>query len=108
MVRRCASWAFGLALIVALGFALAHACVLQGPGASTGFSTPCGPASPAITAGGESIAVLTVDVILPAGSAGAAVAIGCRASQESAASVILPAAPAAFPPLRHRPPPPHS
>ncbi len=46
MVRNCASFAFGLALIVALGFAMAHANPLKAPGGSTGFSTPCEPASP--------------------------------------------------------------
>jgi len=53
VVRKCASFACGLALIVALGFAMAHAQPLKAPGGSTGFSTPCEPASPAFKATSE-------------------------------------------------------
>src|SRR5260370_31880585 len=51
MVRKCASFAFGLALIVALGFAMVHA--LKIPGAFTGFSTPCEPPSAMFKAADE-------------------------------------------------------
>src|SRR4051794_2197328 len=61
MVRKCATFAFGLALIVALSFAMAHAHPLKAPGGSTAFSTPCEPASPAFKATSESKLVSTID-----------------------------------------------
>src|SRR5215470_16647686 len=60
-VRKFANFAFGLALIVALGFAMAHGHPLKAPGGSTGFSTPCLPASPAFNATNESKVVSTID-----------------------------------------------
>jgi hypothetical protein len=106
MVRKCASVAFGLALIVALGFAMAHA--LKTPGASTGFSAPCEPASPAFKAASELKAVSTIDSTYAAENAEASAGIVRRSCVETVARAILPPAPRAFPPLFHRPPPANS
>ena len=71
MVRKCASFAFCLVLIGALGFAMAHAHPLKAAGGSTGFSTPCGPAAPAFKAASESGVVSTIDSTFAAENAGA-------------------------------------
>jgi hypothetical protein len=108
MVRKCASFVFSLALIVALGFAMAHAHGLKVPGASIGFSAPCEPASPAFKAGGESKAVSTIDSTNAAENAEAPAGVARRSRVETVARMILPPAPRAFPPLLHRPPPANS
>ena len=108
MVRKCASFAFGLALIVVLGFAIARAHALKIPGASTGFSTPCEPASPAFKAASESKAVSTIDATYAAENAEARAGVVRRSYVETVARAITPPAPRAFPPLFHRPPPANS
>jgi hypothetical protein len=108
MVRKCASFAFGFALIVLLGFAMAHAHALKIPGASTGFSTPCEPASPTFNAASEAKAVSTIDSTYAAENAEVSAGVVRRSYVESVAPAILPPVPWAFPPLFHRPPPAYS
>src|ERR1039458_2017331 len=105
MVRKCASFAFGLALIVALGFAMAHAHPLKTPGGSTGFSTPCEPASPAFKATSESKVVSMIDSTFAAENAGAPRGVARGPGGDAASRSIPPQAPVAYPPLLHRPPP---
>src|SRR5262245_20090546 len=69
MVRKFASFAFGWALILALGFAMAHAHPLKAPGSSIAFSNPCLPASPAFKATSESKVVSTIASTFPAENA---------------------------------------
>ena len=108
MVRKFANVAFGLALIVALGFAMAHAHPLKAPGGSTGFSTPCLPASPAFKAAGESKAVSTIDSTFAAENAAVPERVVPGSRVETVARAIpLPAA-LAYAPLLHRPPPSNS
>ncbi len=106
MVRKCASFAFGLALIVALGFAMAHALKLRE--ASTGFSAPCEPASPVFKAASELKAVSTIDSTYAAENAEAFAGVVRRSHVETVARAITPPAPRAFPPLFNRPPPANS
>jgi hypothetical protein len=108
MVRKCADVAFGLALIVALGFAMAHAHALKTPGASNGFSAPCEPASPVFKAASELKAVSTIDSTYASENAEASAGVVRRFCVETVARAILPPAPRAFPPLFHRPPPANS
>ena len=108
MVRKCASFAFGLALIVALGFAMAHANPLKAPGGSTGFSTPCEPAPPSFKATSESKVVSTIDSTFAAENAGGPAGVVRGSRVEAVSRPILPPAPAAYPPLLHRPPPANS
>ena len=108
MVRKCASFAFGLALIVALGFAMAHARPLKASGGSTGFSTPYEPASPAFKATSEAKLVSTIDSTFAAEKAGAPAGVVGGSSVEAVSRSIPPQAPGAYPPLLHRPPPANS
>lgn len=105
MVRKCATFAFALALIVALGRAVSHTHPLKAPSASTGFSTPYEPALPSWKAAGESPVASTFDSTFAAANA-AVPAVVLRASRpETVSQPIPPPAPADFPPLFHRPPP---
>jgi hypothetical protein len=108
MVRKCAIVAFGLALIVALGFAMAHLHALKTLGASTGFSLPCEPASSVFKAESESKAVSTIDTTYAAENAEASAGVVRRSCVETVARALLPPAPWAFPHLFHRPPPAYS
>ena len=108
MVRKCASLAFGLALIVALGFAMAHPHALKISGASTGFSAPCTPASPVFKAASELKAVSTIDSTYAAENAEVSTGVVRRSCVETVARAITHPAPRAFPPLFHRPPPANS
>ena len=108
MVRKCASIASGLVLIVALGFAMAHAHTLKVPGGSTGFSTPCEPASPAFRAASGSKAVAAIDSILAGENAGAPAGVVRGSRVEAVSRSLPPPAPGAYPPLLHRPPPANS
>jgi len=105
VLRKCASFAFGLALIVALGLAMAHAQPLKAPGGSTGFSTPCEPASPSFKATSESKVVSTIDSTFAAENAGAPASVVRGSRVEAVSRSIPPPAPWAYPPLLHRPPP---
>ena len=105
MVRKCANFAFGLGLVVALGFAMAHAHPLKAPGGSTDFSTPCEPASPAFKATSESKVVSTIDSTFAAENAGAPAGVVRGSRVEAVSRSIPPPAPGAYPPLLHRPPP---
>ena len=108
MVRKCASFAFGWALIVALGFAIAHSHALKIPGASNGFSAPCEPASPVFKAASALKAVSTIDSADAANNAEVSAGAVRRSCVETVARVITPPASRAFPPLFHRPPPANS
>lgn len=107
MVRKCASFAFGLALIMALGFAMAHAHPLKAPGDSTGFSTPCEPALPTLKATGEA-KVVSIDLNFAAGSAEAAAGLVKGSHLEALWRPIPCPAPWTYAPLWHRPPPANS
>ena len=108
MVRKFASFAFGLALIVALGLAMAHAHPLKALGDSTGFSTPCLPASPAFKATSESKVVSTIDSTFATENAETAVCAVPGPRVATVARVISSPAPRVYPPLFHRPPPANS
>jgi hypothetical protein len=108
VLRKCLSIAFGLALIVALSFAMAHAHTLKSPGASIGFSAPCEPASPLFESASEFNAVSTTDSTCAAEYAEVSAGVGKRTSVEAVARAILPPPALAFPPLFHRPPPANS
>jgi hypothetical protein len=108
VLRKCLGIAFGLALIVALGFTMAHAHALKSPGASIGFSAPCEPASTLFAAASELNAASTADSTCAAENAEVSAGAGKRASVEAVAWAILPPPPLAFPPLFHRPPPANS
>jgi len=104
MLRKAASLAFGLALIVALGFAFLRAKPPKVPH-SVGFSTPCEPASPALKAADDSKAVSRIDSTFAAENAGAPDRIARKSRVETVATTIPPPAPQTFPPSLHRPPP---
>ena len=106
MVRKCASFAFGLALLVALGFVMAHA--LKIPGASTGFSAACEPASPVFKAACELKTVAPIDSTYAAQNAEASAGVARRSHVGTVARAVPPPAPRAFPPLFRRPPPANS
>jgi len=108
MVRKCARFAFGLALVVVFGFAMAHAHALKVPGASIGFSTPCEPVSPAFKAASESKTVSTVDSTYAPENAEGPGGVVRGYCVETVARATAPPAPRAFPPLFHRPPPANS
>lgn len=108
VVRKCASFAFGLALVVALGFEMTHPHPLKASSVSTGFSTPCVPASPAFKATSESKVASTFDSTFAAETAGAPARVGRASRVEPVSWPILPPALAAYPPLLHRPPPTNS
>src|SRR5215831_17719431 len=99
VVRKCASFVFGLVLIVALGFAMAYAHSLKVPGASTGFSAPCEPASSAFNVAGESKAVSMIDATFDAENTEAPAGVGRRYRVETVAQQMPPAVPWVFPPL---------
>jgi hypothetical protein len=61
MVRKCASLAFALVLIAALGFGTAHAKPLKVPCTSNSFSALCEPASRVFKVAGESKSALPVE-----------------------------------------------
>ena len=105
MVGKWASYAFGLMLIVALGFGLAHAKPLKAPGASTGFSTPCELVSPAFKATSESKVVSAIDSIFVAKNAGAPTGLVRESRLETGQGWIPLPPPGTYPPLFHRPPP---
>ncbi len=108
MVRKFASFALGLALIVALGFATAHAYPLKAPGGSIGFSTPCLPTSPAFKAASESKVVSTIDSTFAAENAETPGCVMAGSRVETVSRAIPPPGPRAYPPLLHRPPPANS
>jgi len=108
MVRKWASFALGLALIMALGFAMAHAHTLKTPGAPTSFSVPCEPASLVFKVASELKAVSPIDSTCAAEKAEASAAIARVSYLETVARAIPPPAPRAFPPLFRRPPPANS
>jgi hypothetical protein len=105
MFRKSVSFVLGLALIVALGLAIARAEALKAS-ASLRVSVPCEPASPGIkTPAGESVVVLTVEASFATESLNLPAAVARRSQIEMVARAISPPAPLAFPPLLHRPPP---
>jgi hypothetical protein len=108
MVRKFGSFAFGWALIVALGFAMAHAHPLKAPGGSINFSAPCLPVSPAFKATSESKVVSTIDSTFAAENAEAPACVVPGSRVETVLRAIPLPAPHAYPPLLHRPPPPNS
>ena len=108
MVRRCVGLALGLALIVALCFAMVHPHPLKVPGGSTGFSIPCEPASPVFKATSESNVVSTIDSTFAAENVGAPDGVVRASRVEAVSRSIPPQAPGAYPPAFHRPPPANS
>ena len=108
MVRKCASFAFGLVLVGALGLAMAHTHPLKAPGGSTNFSTPCEPASPAFKTTSESKVVSTIDSTFATENAGAQAGVVREPRIQAVSWSIPPQAPGAYPPLLHRPPPANS
>jgi hypothetical protein len=97
----------GLALSVALSFALAHARPLKRP-VSDGFSAPCEPASPAFKAAGESKEVSKLDSASAAEHTTALAGVVRSHRAENLTQTAPLPAPAVFPPLLHRPPPANS
>jgi hypothetical protein len=108
MFRKCASFAFGLALMVAVGLALARSHALKIPSGSNGFSASCEPASPLFKAASELQAVSTIDATYTPESANASPGVVRKSCLEMVARANTPPAPWAFPPLFHRPPPANS
>jgi hypothetical protein len=108
VVRKFASFAFGLALIVAFGFAMAYAHPMKTPGGSTGFSTPCLPTSPSFKSTSESKVVSTIDSTFAAENAETPACVVPGSRVETVSRAIPPPAPRAYPPLLHRPPPANS
>jgi hypothetical protein len=108
MVRRCARFAFALPLIMALGWAMAHAHAQKFPDASIRFSAPCEPASPAFKAADQSKAVSKIDGTFQAANGKAPAGLIRSARFGTVARAIPPPAPGTFPPLLHRPPPANS
>src|SRR5258708_39552617 len=105
MIRKCASFAFALPLIMALGVAMAHADAHKFPDASLRFSAPCEPASPAFKAADQSKAVSRIDSTFHAENGEAPAGVMRRARFGTFARAIPPPAPRTFPPLWHRSPP---
>ena len=103
-MRKGVSFAFGVALIVALGYAVSHAHALK-VSDSIGFSAPCAPASQSFKAAAEAKHVSTTDSTFAAKRAGASAVVARTSGLATAAWAILLPAPQAFPPLLHRPPP---
>jgi len=108
MLRKWASIAFGLAVVIALGIAMAQACPAQPLGSASGFSSPCEPASPAFQAASATIAVSTLDSTYALESVAGAVCLVGRHGGVAAERAAVPPAPRTFPPLFRRPPPQHS
>ena len=107
MVRKCMSVVV-LALLVALGFAMAHSHALKIPGASTGFSAPCEPAPRVFKVASQLKADSAIDSSYVAENAEASAGVARRSYVETVARAITTSAPRAFPPLFHRPPPTNS
>lgn len=108
MVRRCASFALGLALIMALWFAMAHVPHRKITDHSNGFSAPCESTPTVAETVYEAIAVPTIDATCPSGITEAAVNFAQRFCIDPISRTFPAPAPRAFPPLLHRPPPKNS
>jgi hypothetical protein len=108
MGRKCASIAFGLALIVALGLVTVRAQALPKPVGTAGFSSPCEPAPPAFQAASDPQPVSTIDPAPATEDAGASTAAVRAFRVEAVPRLIPPQASAAYAPLWHRPPPANS
>ena len=105
MVRRCAAFVLGLALIAAIGFAMSHAHPLKAPGTSIGFSVPCEPATPAFQAASDTNVVsTTLWSVAPVRSAAVSEVWPAGWVEAISTSVAVPS-PAVYPPLLRRPPP---
>lgn len=108
MVRKFVSFGFAQALVLTLGFAMAQAHPLKGPGKSISFSIPCLPASAASKATSEAKLASPIDSVWAAENAEAPACV----VPESRGETTLPAIPVpafrAFPPLLNRPPPANS
>ena len=108
MVRKCASLALGLALIVALWFAMAHLPHRKITDRSNGFSAPCERTPTVAATVYEAIAVSTIDVKCPLGITEAPANFAQRLCVDPVSRTVPAPAPRAFPPLLHRPPPENS
>src|SRR5206468_9934432 len=82
MVRKCASFAFSLLLIIALGLVMAYAHAHKFPDASIRFSAPCEPASPTFKAADQSKAVSRIDSTFHAENGEAPAGVMRRAASE--------------------------
>jgi len=108
MIRKSASFAFALPLIMALGLVMAYAHAHKFPDASIRFSAPCEPALPTFKAADQSKAVSRIDSTFHAENGEAPAGVMRRARFGTVARAIPPPAPRTFPPLLHRPPPANS
>jgi len=105
MVRKYATFAFGLALIVALCLTMVPAHSLKSAPRFTACSNPCDPALPAFQDTTESKVVSTVDATFAVENARATARISGASRMETVLPPLPPSAPAAYPPALHRPPP---
>jgi hypothetical protein len=108
MVCRCAKIAFGIALVVALSYATAHAQRLKADGGSVAFSTPCAPASFTFQAKSDSEVISTVDSIFASKTAEAPNGSLRALRVEAVGCLLAPQAFLTYAPLLRRPPPLHS
>lgn len=106
MVRKCASFAFGLLFLVVLGFAMSHAYALKVPSDSSGLSTPRQPAPPAFA--GESKVISTIDSTFIAQSVKARAGLVRGPHVDTVSRAIPSRAPGTCRPLLYRPPPANS
>lgn len=107
MVRKCASFAFCLALILALGAAIAHASIQKVAGASTDFFIPWEPPSPVFKAAGE-LKAATIQSPFATENTEAIAGIVGTSLVNAVTRVSSTPAPRAYPPLWRRPPPANS
>ena len=105
MVRRFASFVFGLALVAVLGLAMAHVQPLKAPGDSAGFATSCELGSTAFKATSESKALSTIDSICARENAGTPSGVWGRSIVAVVSWSIPPQASGSYAPLLRRPPP---
>jgi hypothetical protein len=108
MVRKWASFTLGLALIVALGFAIAQVQPGKITSASNGFSAPCEPASSVLKSASETKAISTIHSTLLVGVGEEPVIFGQSPCVDPVPPIAPVPAPPAFPPLLRRPPPANS
>jgi hypothetical protein len=107
MAGRYARFAFGLALVVALGFVIAHANAARVPD-SLGLSAPCEPAFPAFRAAAAWKTASTTETSFDAESIEVAPAVLRRSRSDTVARVTPLLASWAVPSLWYRPPPANS
>jgi hypothetical protein len=105
MIRKYATFAFGLALIVALGLTIVPARSLKSAPRFTACSNPCDPALPAFQDSTESKAVSTIDATFAVQNARVTARLTGASPIEAVVRPLPPSVPSAYPPTLHRPPP---